>query len=137
MTADYGIKISKPGYDVKTADKKDLILDSELNSLKIWMTGSVNISVSQANGGAGTGSADVAHNLGYAPFYLVYFKIKDANKLWFQGSLDESLVDEGDFANTEVYSNSTNLHAGITVNGTEAAFTAVMYYIILIDKAYE
>ena len=36
---DYGIKISKAGFDVTTCEVKDQILNSGANSLKIWMTG--------------------------------------------------------------------------------------------------
>jgi len=133
----YGIKISKPGFDVKTAAVKDQVFNSEANSLKIWMTGSTNISVSEFTGfeGTGIGDVDIAHNLGYAPFYLCYFKLKHASKLWFQDSLDTSML-TGNFITGSAYSNSTNLHLHVGVNGDNlAAFTAVGYYLIFIDKA--
>jgi hypothetical protein len=133
----YGIKISKSGFDIKTAAVKDQVFNSEANSLKIWMTGSTNISVSEWTGfeGTGIGDVDIAHNLGYAPFYLCYFKLKHATKLWFQDSLDTSML-TGNFITGSAYSNSTNLHLHVGVNGNNlAAFTAVGYYIIFIDKA--
>ena len=58
--ADYGLKISKSGYDVKTAAVKDLIITSKANQWKIHMTGTV----------SGTGPINVAHSLGYTPGYL-------------------------------------------------------------------
>jgi len=134
---DYGIKISKPGYDIKTTGLQNQIFNSSANSLKIWMTGSVNISVSEFTGyeGTGIGDVDIAHNLGYAPFYLCYFKLKHASKLWLQDSLDISML-TGNFITGSAYSNSTNLHLHVGVNGNNlAAFTAVGYYLIFIDKA--
>ena len=133
---DYGIKISKPGYAIKTTEIKNQVFNSSANSLKIWMAGSVNISVSEKTPyeGTGIGDADIAHNLGYAPFYLCYFKIKHASKLWLQDSLDTSMLYTNYITGT-AYSNSTNLHLHVWVNGDNlAAFTAVGYYLIFIDK---
>jgi len=133
---DYGIKISKPGYDIKTTGLQNQVFNSSANSLKIWMTGSVNISVSEFTGfeGTGIGDVDIAHNLGYAPFYLCYFKLKHASKLWLQDSLDISML-TGNFITGSAYSNSTNLHLHVSVGDNLAAFTAVGYYLIFIDKA--
>jgi len=135
----HGIKISKDGADVKSVAVKDQVFNSEHNSLKIWMTGNKNISVSEFTGFAGTGEGEVtvAHNLGYAPFYLCYFKIKHATKLWLQDSLDASML-TGNFIKGFAWSNNTSLHMKVTVNGNNLpAFTAVGYYKIFIDKAYE
>lgn len=142
--ADYGIKISKPGFDILTTGLQNQILNSSANSLKIWMTGSANISVSAytfLTGTGGVGTTNIAHGLGYAPFYLVYFKLKDANKLWMQNSLDETQLPGPGFffIQTKVQSDSTNLTMDVFLNGSQdlAAWTAVGYYIIFIDKAYE
>lgn len=136
---DVGLKITKPNIDVKETDPKDQVINSEKNSLKIWMAGSTNISVSEYTGFAGTGigDVDIAHNLGYTPFYICYFKLKHASKLWLQDSLDTSML-TGNYITGSAYSNSTNLHLHVGVNGNNlAAFTAVGYYQILIDKAIE
>jgi len=132
----FGARVSQPGYDATTAAVKDLTFDSDANSLKIWKAGSVNISVSEANGGAGTGYVEVSHGLDYPPFFLTYFKLKDANKIWFQKSLDDSQL-PATYINTTSYANNTNLVMEITVNGTLGAFTAIGYYIIFIDEAYQ
>ena len=58
--ANYGFKISKPGYDVKTAAIKNLIITSKANQWKLHMTGTV----------SGTGPINVAHSLSYTPGYL-------------------------------------------------------------------
>ena len=133
----YGAKISKPGFDIVTCAVKDQVFNSSANSLKIWMSGSINISVTEWTGfgGTGIGDVDIAHNLGYPPFYLCYFKIKHATKLWLQDSLDTSML-LNNFITGSAYSNATNLHLHVGVNGNNlAAFTAVGYYKIFIDKA--
>lgn len=135
----YGAKVSKPAFNILTCALKDQVFNSSANSLKVWMAGHANISVSAFTGGAGTGigQTNIAHGLGYAPFFLCFFKIKHASKLWLQDSLDDSVL----FANyiqSWVWSDPTNLSMKITVQGGNlGAFTAVGYYQIFIDKAYE
>lgn len=55
------VKLSKPGFDVKTCQDKDLIFSSERNMLKTKMVGNT------------TGS--VAHGLAYTPIYFAMNKI--------------------------------------------------------------
>ena len=62
MALDYGIKISKDGYDVKTSDIKDLVMTSKANQWKIHAQGTISFS--------GSGYLTVEHNLGYTPSYL-------------------------------------------------------------------
>ncbi|MFA5395209.1 MAG: hypothetical protein WC346_04245 [Methanogenium sp.] len=134
---DYGFKLSKPGYDIKTCAVKDQVINSERNSLKIWMAGSNNISVSEFTGFAGTGEGyfEVNHSLGYAPFFITFFKLKHSTKIWLQDSLDQSML-ATNFIHGESYTDTTKLHAHIYVNGNNlAAWTGKVYYYILIDKA--
>ena len=130
---DYGIKISKPGFDAKTADVKDQVFNSEHNSLKVWMTGSKNITI-----GAGIAeySTTVAHGLGYSPFFIVYFKLKHATKFWFQDSLDDSLLPAA-FVFGRATADDTNLNLYVQNDVGFTSTTATAYYIILIDKSYE
>jgi hypothetical protein len=58
-----GIKISQPGFDVKTCEDKDLVMSSEFNMLKTKMTGIT--------------SGDIAHGLSYIPIYFAMNKISD------------------------------------------------------------
>lgn len=55
------LKISKPGFDVKTCDDKDLIFSSELNTLKTAKVG--------------TTSSNVAHGISYTPLFFAISKI--------------------------------------------------------------
>ena len=57
----WGIKISKPGYDVKTCTDDQLGMSSEFNTLKTAKTG--------------TTSGNVAHGLSYIPIYFCMSKI--------------------------------------------------------------
>lgn len=131
--------IAKPGFDAETSDVKNQVFNSQHNSLKIWMTGYQNISVSEWSGSGSNerGYIDIPHNLGYPPFYLCYFKLKHPTKLWLQNSLDTSML-TGNYIDGRAYSNNTYLHCGVWVNGNNlAAWTATVYYKILIDKAFE
>jgi len=62
MALDYGIKVSEPGYDVKTCADINLSLKSDLKLLKVFSYGSVNL----------VGDQTIEHNLGYVPQFLVY-----------------------------------------------------------------
>lgn len=55
----WGIKISKPGKDVKTCNNDELVMSSEFNCIKI--------AYSAAPGTYGT----YTHGLGYAPAFMV------------------------------------------------------------------
>lgn len=60
-----GFKVSKPGFDVRTASDANLIFNSAQNVFKIALTGTVSIVV--AGGSDTSGTATVTHNLGYNP----------------------------------------------------------------------
>lgn len=57
----WGIKISKPGIDVKTATDSQLVMSSEFNMLKTAKVGST--------------TGNVAHDLAYVPIYFAMSKI--------------------------------------------------------------
>lgn len=70
MAKDYGIKISKPGFDVKTAADKDLVFSSKFDTFRVHSTG---IGSFTANGSAQT--ATIPHSLGYVPAFMVFSEI--------------------------------------------------------------
>ena len=55
----WGIKVSKPGFDVKTATDDQLVMSSEYSSLKV------------AHTDAPTTSGTYTHGLGYTPAFIV------------------------------------------------------------------
>jgi hypothetical protein len=137
MTKANALIIAKPRFDALTCDVKDQVFNSQYNSLKIWMTGNTSISVPAFSGFEIDAHVDIPHNLGYSPFFLCYFKLKHASKLWLQDSLDASAL-TANYISGHAYSNDTNVRAYVTVNGDNlGAWTATVYYKILIDKAYE
>ena len=66
---DHGIKVSQPGYDVKTATPSQLVFSSKYQTLKVKQQGSGAITDS------GGRSVTIAHNLGYVPMFLVHSQI--------------------------------------------------------------
>ncbi len=80
----FGIKVSKPGVDVKTANAKDLVLTSLLASLKIKQIGSGTLSIT---GGSGSTLVTIQHNLGYIPIVIAYCDtLPDGSKQEFLSS---------------------------------------------------
>lgn len=61
---DYGIKVSKDGYDVKSATGKNLVYTSANKTLSIYMEG-----MGTADG---AGIATITHGLDYVPMFYVY-----------------------------------------------------------------
>lgn len=64
--ADWGIKISKKGFDVKTARDRDLVLSSKFSTLKVAKSGFLTL----VTDGSGVGKTGIKHNLGYAPGHI-------------------------------------------------------------------
>ena len=64
---DYGMKVSKPGFNVKTAGVDDLIFTSKYQSWKVSQEGSGTVQISTGNT---VGYTETAHSLGYRPFVI-------------------------------------------------------------------
>ncbi len=64
--ADYGIKVSQPGYDVKTATPSQLSFSSKYQQLKVYSQGSGTLTES------GSRMATINHGLGYVPMFIVH-----------------------------------------------------------------
>lgn len=67
---DYGIKVSKAGFDVLTAADSNLILSSAFNSFKIVTTGNVSLTIPNATGSV---SVSVAHGLSAPPMVVAAY----------------------------------------------------------------
>ena len=68
---DYGIKISKPGFDVHTASDKDLVFSSKFDTFKVALTGTGDFTSDFSTNQVDT----IAHGLGYTPAFLVYSEV--------------------------------------------------------------
>jgi hypothetical protein len=77
MSKDYGFKISKSGYDVKTATDKNLIVSSKYKTLTIASSGTQNVVISS---GDYWEDEFIAHGLGYVPAVVVYGKKSTDNE---------------------------------------------------------
>lgn len=66
---DYGIKVSKPGYDVLTTGDSNIIMSSAYNLFKIVGTGTVSITHSASTTSIQT---TIAHGLSFVPGFACY-----------------------------------------------------------------
>jgi len=73
---DYGIKVAKPGYDVRTAEDSQLIFSSAYNTLKVVASGTISVNKPAGNP---IGTATLTHNLGFRPLGSVMFTDTDSN----------------------------------------------------------
>jgi hypothetical protein len=73
--ANWGIRVSKPGYNVLTCADHELVMSSSFNTLKTKMVGTT----------AGT----VAHGLAYTPIYM-YCEQYGAGTVGLMGQLKNS-----------------------------------------------
>lgn len=78
--SNFGIKISQPGYDVKTADKERLVFSSQYDTLKIAKSGSGTQVVAHVDDifTAGKETVEITHELGYEPAFFVFVN----NPVW-------------------------------------------------------
>lgn len=134
---DWGIKVSKPGFEVGTATPENLAFSSAFNSYKIFSQSSGSITVPKSSGTPplpGENTLVVAHNLGYAPSFLVWSETINHN--WYLASSFANLVEAGN--NTyiaDALSNSDNLLVRWLNIGTSSDQTVGYYYMIFVDRA--
>ncbi len=92
---DYGMKISLPGIDVKTASVSNLAYSSKFNTFKVFSQGTT----------SGT-DITIPHNLGYAPTFEVF--MESGNNRYRLPRL-ESPYKSADYVQAFAYSDNTNL----------------------------
>lgn len=64
--ANWGMKVSQDGFDVKTCTDDQLVFSSSFNALKTKAVGTA------------TGATDVAHGLSYVPIFFTMTKVVGA-----------------------------------------------------------
>ena len=105
----HGIKISKELYDAKNCDDRDLVINSDLPSLKVFSHGEFSATL-PANETSETIIITI-HNLGYKPMFLVFCDNGEGQRYPFSSGVGEigfiSLV------------TSTQLKVRLYVMGTE------------------
>jgi len=85
---DWGIKISKEGYDVKTASDNQLIFSSAFNNWKVHASGTVNLILDGEN----SNYVDIYHSLEYVPTAMAFLVWGDiSSKLPFFYVINEDM----------------------------------------------
>ena len=141
--ADYGKKVSKAGFDVKTTADKNLIFSSKFNSLKISEEKADTI-VNLTTGSKQTWTQ--AHGLGYSPSHLIFGNLLryGGNTYWvpgIAGGYQLPIYDPnqavtsgallGDVSLIEGYSNGTNVITELTNNsGVTRTYKKVTFFLI-------
>jgi len=82
--SDWGVKVSQPGYNVKTCADRELLFSSSFKTLKIEKEGLIVVNPGE--------SGLISHNLGYYPAFIIY---KKTGSIWNisssgYGSIDTS-----------------------------------------------
>lgn len=76
MAKNHVLKISKKGFDVKTAKDNQLLFNSDYPMLKIAKQGHGAVTCTVANP---VQTVEIYHNLGYIPMYFVVAEVVDAS----------------------------------------------------------
>jgi len=135
---DYGMKISKPSYDVKTAGVGDLLFHSSYPFLKIKSRGSS--SVNYTNDGGSTDVLIATHSLGYIPlftFYTQWYNVETSSKetTYIHAPFyDGTYADLGIFFSIRPYANTTQLRLIVeSWDGTGGNYDLSSFYAIYYD----
>jgi len=122
MAVDYVLKVSKEGFDVRTAAPKDLIFDSTKNQMKVAVVLSEEFTSNGSNQ-----LRTLAHDLGYIPGYLAFVKI---GSRWY-GNLGEDPI-QGFL--WQFYADDTNIYLDLGDPGASAQTIKIKVY-VLVDGA--
>lgn len=115
----YGLKISKDGKDVKSANILEQTFNSEKNSIKIITDGFTTSTAS------GSRTVNIAHNLPFIPGFLVYFEV-DSSGSWFFDGTEEDI--SGKLVSVNAQADSTNLV--LSIYSSSSASVRVHYFIL-------
>ncbi len=121
--ADFGIKVAKDGYDVSTTNPLEQTFNSQKNSLKIALEGSISSTASSYR------TVQVAHGLSVTPSYLCFYQC-DGNGKWFSNFAIEDVT--GKNCQITPYTDSTYLQIPIY---SDSSATVKVYYFIIVDPA--
>jgi len=130
---DYGLKISKSGYDIGTAAVKDQIFNTSANSLKIAMQGSASGTISKCSLDPyySGGTIEVSHNLGYTPAFLVFCNF-DGQTKWYTPYATE--LDSGDaIYTTGLEAGTEKLSIFFGCRNYDNSYVGKIYYYIFVD----
>lgn len=110
MTQNYGVKMSKEGFDVLTAKDNELIFNSKYPALKVHSEGSGTYTFTNNQGNA----LLTEHNLGYKPFFAVWVDIGGGYLLssFYTSVGDYRIMYMGTATETQLYLTAVRAYTG-------------------------
>ena len=124
----YGLKVSKPGFDVYDATDDELAFNSDQNVFKIVLSGTTSVSISGSFPSFVPQTATVAHGLGTTPAFTVY--VENPNYSTLTGLIASSGQGLTATPFTVYYNNSVTVEALLTIS---ARADATNLYIDIIN----
>jgi len=121
---DYGIKVTKDGYDVATAGILDQSFNSQKNCLKIAAPdgeGSVSSTAS------GYRTIEIEHGLDVTPAFFAWFQVDNSGK-WYPAYTQEDYSGKNGVVNPR--SDGTKLYLQI---GSNVSAAIEVYFVIFVD----
>lgn len=129
---DYGIKVSKPTKDVRTAGNSDLVMSSAFNMFKIVSTGTLTAYYTASTGSSTT---TLNHGLGFVPTFTTYTDVAGAGLLFdpmpytlysfVTGALQEYVY--GETATGDIFNIQWLVPPGSPLYASNLQFTARYY----------
>jgi hypothetical protein len=132
--SNYGIKISKDGYDVKTATPDQLVYSSKYSNLKIFGVYTATVTISGT-----AGFTTIANPLGYPPLFMAYFDVSHGSgkyrEMTSPGTIYYDLVDYIPAFCLAEYNSSTDELYFSVIGGTDGQQYDVKC-VVFVDKLY-
>ena len=124
---DYGLKISKDGYDVLTSTDVNTSMSSKFNSFKVLSQGTLTKSIAPS----GSYQVTVSHSLGYKPAFLVFSERQVGETRRYQAPFVDGIA----YCIIDAYISTTTLTIDITTGVSSGTGTLNLYYFIFIDNS--
>lgn len=102
---DYGMKVSKPGYSVLTANEQQLIFSSKYTTLRVHSKGSGTVTHT------GGRIATIAHGLGYVPMFVVHADYHNSGRYTYL-----PITTTSDESEANCWADSTNIYIKVNSN---------------------
>lgn len=129
--SDRGLKISEPGYDVKTAGVENTILTTAGNQFKVHMQGTFTVVVEDGTIG---GISYITHSLGYYPACLIYLEADPGSGKKFKVDFTPNDTDQSFFGSHLIGTSDVSVDIYRGNNPATGDLTHNGYYYIFLDS---
>lgn len=119
---DYGVKVTRDGYDVASASFLNQVFNSSLNTMKTLSRGTASTTAS------GLRTVTVASSLSFRPGFMAWFEV-DNNGRWYPNGAVEDYTGQKCSVNCYI-DNVFTLYADVYSGSSK---TIVVKYILLAD----